>query len=123
MNALVDGSRRQYSFLVRVEYTGRVKALYRSELCQDHGQRPASGPVTVQSEGVNESPSGEDLAQGADKLEPVSDKRVTFCGWLCDPAGSHEVECGCSAEGRSLRLIDAGHKGGESHNCLREDFS
>ena len=74
MNAFAGGGRRQYSFFVRVEYTGRVKALHRSELCQDHGQRPASGPVTVQSEGVNESPSGEDLAQAADKLEPVSDK-------------------------------------------------
>jgi hypothetical protein len=32
MNALADGGRRLYSFFVRVEYTGRVKALHRSGL-------------------------------------------------------------------------------------------
>src|SRR5215831_13855317 len=52
MNAFADTGRRQYSFFVRVEYSGRVKALHRSEWAGEW-------PVTGQPEGVKESPSGE----------------------------------------------------------------
>ena len=74
MMAFADGGKRQYSFFVRVEYREGEGPPQIGTLPRP---RSAAGewPVTVQSEGVKESPSGEDLAQGADKLELVSDKR------------------------------------------------
>jgi hypothetical protein len=47
MNVFADGGRRLYSFFVRVEFTGRVKALLRSELLPRLGQRRAFTPAVI----------------------------------------------------------------------------
>ena len=47
MNALADGDGWLYSFFVRVEFTGRVKVLLKSELLPKHGQRRAFTPAVI----------------------------------------------------------------------------